>query len=255
MTDRRPILIGGVPFTVSDLHTACQRVIQHAIDADAVAIRLANAYCVALASKDARYRNLLTNSGVNFPDGAPVAWLMQRNSRGAEKPMQIRGPSLFEDVLDKGRASELRHYFLGSTDQTLDLLSNEVRKQFPGVIIAGSYSPPYSPLDDNFYQKCVAHISSANAQVIWVALGTPKQDFAAQQITQLTGLPTVAVGAAFDFLAGTAKQAPKWMQGSGLEWSYRLATEPRRLWKRYIFGNLTFINAVIRPNLYEGKNG
>lgn len=255
MTDRRPILIGGVPFTASDLHTASQRVIQHAIDADAIAIRLANAYCVALASKDAEYQNLLTNSGVNFPDGAPVAWLMQRKSRDAEKPMQVRGPSLFEDVLDKGRASDLRHYFLGSTDQTLDLLSNEVRKQFPGAIIAGSYSPPYSPLDDKFYQQCLDQISKANAQVIWVALGTPKQDFAADRIMQLTGLPTVAVGAAFDFLAGTAKQAPKWMQGSGLEWSYRLATEPRRLWKRYLLGNLTFLKAVVRPTLHDRKNG
>lgn len=241
MTTQPPILVGNVPFTVSDLQDATDRVIAYAKADHATTVRLANAYCVALANEDQAYGQLLANTGVNFPDGTPVAWVMRRRRRDTSMPQQVRGPSLFESVLNQGRTAGIRHFLLGTSPETLAILRNRIEIKFPGTNIAGSLSPPFAPLNEGFYHQCLPEITAARPDIIWVALGTPKQDFAAHEIAKLSGTTTVAVGAAFDFLAGTVKQAPSWTHGTGLEWIFRFAAEPRRLWRRYLFGNAKFI--------------
>lgn len=252
MTTQPPILVGKVPFTVSDLQDATNRVIAYAKADDATSVRLANAYCVALANENQAYEQLLASSGVNFPDGTPVAWVMRWRRRGASLPQQVRGPSLFESVLNQGRAAEVRHFLLGTSPETLATLRDRIAIKFPGTNIAGTLSPPFAPLNQAFYHECLLEITAANPDIIWVALGTPKQDFAAHEIAKLSGTTTVAVGAAFDFLAGTVKQAPSWSHGTGLEWIFRLAAEPRRLWRRYLLGNAKFIRIVAMQSLTKG---
>jgi N-acetylglucosaminyldiphosphoundecaprenol N-acetyl-beta-D-mannosaminyltransferase len=203
-----------------------------------VAVRFANAWCVVLANESRDYATLMATKGVNFPDGFPVARIIRRTDSRARR---VRGPSFLVRALDAGRAHGVRHYFLGATEDTLTALAEEAQTRFPGIEIAGFWSPPFGPFDDETLEASVSRIRRARPDVVWVGLGSPKQDHAAQKLAEATGLPCCGVGAAFDFVAGTVREAPRWIQFVGLEWLYRLTTEPRRLWRRYVFGNARFL--------------
>lgn len=243
--------VGTVPIEVTDLSSAAQRVIDaaRAPAAAGTSFRLTSAKDVAFASQDVAYRELLAGAGHNLPDGAPLVWAMRarmaRFGKDRKKPARVRGTSLFRETLDRGRPFGLRHFFLGTTEETLGKLGGAAASYFPGVVICGSYAPPFGPLDEDFYQRSIKAIAEAEPDVVWVALGAPKQDFAAAQLAARTGRTCVAVGAAFDFLSGVTKEAPQWVQNSGFEWLYRLCAEPRRLWRRYLFGNAVFIYTVV----------
>jgi N-acetylglucosaminyldiphosphoundecaprenol N-acetyl-beta-D-mannosaminyltransferase len=156
----------------------------------------------------------------------------------------VYGPDLLLDVVALGRSVELRHFLLGSTPEILETLETELRRRFPGANIVGISSPPFRDLTEQEWHDQVELITASGAQVVWLGLGTPKQDWEAARLAGAVPVVFCAVGAAFDFVAGTKRQAPAWMQQRGLEWIYRLATEPRRLWKRYLFGNARFVKAV-----------
>lgn len=239
-------LVGTVPFEVTNLQSAIDYVVNEALARTPVPVRLANAYCVAVASKDLKYRGLLSGEGVNFPDGTPVVWAMRGNSRLGSRPGRVRGPSLFVNTIDQGRRKGIRHYFLGTTPETLELLVSKIEAVYPGTIVAGAFAPPFGELDDKFYESCVQRIEPSEPHILWVALGSPKQDYATSYLARSVGVPCVGVGAAFDFVAGTAKEAPRWMQDHAVEWLYRFATEPGRLWRRYLFGNIMFAASVAK---------
>nr|WP_254925661.1 MULTISPECIES: WecB/TagA/CpsF family glycosyltransferase [unclassified Rhodococcus (in: high G+C Gram-positive bacteria)] len=207
----------------------------------ALPIRLSNAYCVALAGSDSTYRELLNGRGVNFPDGTPVIWFMRRRSAIGSEPRRVRGPSLFGEVLREGRSSSLTHFFLGTDRETLSRLVRNVNEKYPGVVVSGTYDPPFAPVTEAFIDDCVEEVESSGADVVWVALGTPKQDYVAAQLARRTSRPCLGVGAAFDFHSGTVREAPEWVQKSGIEWLYRLSQDPRRLWRRYLIGNVQFL--------------
>lgn len=202
-----------------------------------------NAYTIALAHGIPQYGELLRTSTANFPDGRPLTWWKLRNGK---RPTQIRGPQLFEDVMDRGRDFRLRHFLLGSSEETLQLLVSSLCQRYPGIEIVGTYSPPFRSMSAAEINEQDRVIEDSDAEIVWVGLGTPKQDWEVARLA--TRLPTIniAVGAAFDFSAGTKKVSPHWMSSLGLEWLFRLATEPRRLWKRYLIGNLVFLRAVTR---------
>jgi N-acetylglucosaminyldiphosphoundecaprenol N-acetyl-beta-D-mannosaminyltransferase len=157
----------------------------------------------------------------------------------------VRGPSLFRATLESTRDGALSHFFLGSTDEVLEALSRNVSIQHEGVRIAGTYSPPYADIDDGYVAKCAQLVREAKPDILWLGLGTPKQDTLGTRLAYMLDIPIVNVGAAFDFVAGTVAEAPPWLRGSGFEWMFRFAKEPRRLWKRYIFGNLRFVWATL----------
>ncbi|WP_308128608.1 WecB/TagA/CpsF family glycosyltransferase [Rhodococcoides kroppenstedtii] len=232
-------------FEISNLDTASTTVLSLAVERVGVPVRLSNAYCVALADKDLAYRSILNGPGYTYPDGTPVAWFMNAKikTRQAET---VRGPSLFERCLDRGRSTGTRHFFLGTTPGTLELLVSGCHRRFPGIEIAGTLAPPFAPIEDGMIQDIAEAIAEADADVVWVALGTPKQDFLAARLAPRVERPCIGVGAAFDFLAGTTDEAPKWVQNSGMEWLYRFFKEPRRLWRRYLIGNVVFLKAATR---------
>ena len=212
-------------------------------------LRLTNAYTVALANERPEYFELCNGRGVNLADGSPVAVLIKLLSayrRTGGDPGRVRGPSLFNEVLSQGRSEGISHFFLGATESTLGKIVSRANEDLPGIRISGTFSPKFAPLDDHYLLECEAAVASTDADIIWVGLGTPKQDFVAAHLAQRTGKLCIGVGAAFDFFAVTDPEAHSVFQVLGIEWLFRLASEPRRLWKRYLIGNLKFLVAVAR---------
>ena len=252
MTDsppaRRTVMCAGVPIDAISRQEAADDVLALARQPreQGIDIHLCNAYTLALADGDKDFRDLLNGAARNYPDGMSVVWA-NRIRNGKHLPNErVYGPDLFLDVLDQGQAKGVRHYLLGGAPETLDALEKEVRQRFPDANIVGSQSPPFRELSESELDEQARSISETNPQIVWVGLGTPKQDVEVERLAATLPYVFVAVGAAFDFVAGHKKQAPQWMQQRGLEWSYRLATEPRRLWKRYLYGNARFVYAAIR---------
>lgn len=236
--------IAGMRFALATPIDAAKYVIDAALRHSAMHVHLANAYTVSLADTDENYRKIL-NSGLVFPDGKPITWF-SRIFRQQPALSQVRGPQLFLDVLKLGREQDLRHFFLGSTPATIELMKARIGQDYPGVNIVGGYSPPFRTLTPTELSQQDELIKSLKPDIVWVGLGTPKQDFEAERIANQLDLAAVAVGAAFDFSAGTLKIAPTWMQIVGLEWLFRFGSEPRRLWRRYLFGNIQFLVSAVR---------
>jgi exopolysaccharide biosynthesis WecB/TagA/CpsF family protein len=242
----------GVPITACTPTQAAVEVVRLATtDLDhGVDVHLCNAYTFSLADKDPSFKAMLQRAAINFPDGKSVVWANKLLHRRKTMPNdRVYGPDLFLDVFEKGQDLGLRHYLLGSTPTVLSGLEAELRRRFPKAVIVGAVSPPFRALTEEETAEQTERLVESKAQVVWVGLGTPKQDWESARLAGDVGAIIIAVGAAFDFIAGEKKQAPMWMQRNGLEWLFRLAVEPRRLWKRYLFGNARFLRATIREML------
>ncbi|MGF7233643.1 MAG: WecB/TagA/CpsF family glycosyltransferase [Frankia sp.] len=210
-------------------------------------IHQCTAHTIAEADGDPALLELLRRASINFPDGKAVVWANRLVHRGRRLSSErVYGPDLFADVVALGQDAGLRHFLLGSTPDVLARLETNLVARYPGAVIAGAESPPFRKLSESEQRDQESRIRESGAQIVWVGLGTPKQDWEAARLADALPLLSVAVGAAFDFIAGTKSQAPRWMRDNGLEWFYRLASEPRRLWRRYLFGNSHFILAVLR---------
>ncbi len=243
----------GVPITVVDRSGAAELVLALAQRTPGAGptgrdVHLCNAWTLALADRDTDLRGLLNAApAVNFPDGMSVVWANRLLHRADDLPAtRVYGPDLFTDVLDGGRATGVRHYLLGGTPQVLADLGEAVRARWPGVLVVGQESPPFRPLTEAERAEQAERIRTSGAQVVWVGLGTPKQDVEAARLAAVLPVVAVAVGAAFDFVTGAKRQAPPWVGRIGLEWVFRLLSEPRRLWRRYLFGNVRFVLAAVR---------
>lgn len=248
------VQIGPVSFSVASIDDAVESAVKNAISGRGQNLRFSNAYCVGLADHDEEYRGALESPGQNFADGLPVAWLLRKAS-GRRAPLgsfRVRGPTFFEDVIAAGRASQLRHSFVGATPSTLALLVSWVQTAYPDARIAGIYSPPFGPVNNDLIEEISERIEEHDPQVVWLGLGTPKQDLAAMRLSaRFPHLTFASVGAAFDFKAGVTREAPRWIQKSGFEWLYRFLSEPRRLWHRYTVGSFRFFRAVLTSR-YSG---
>jgi len=182
----------------------------------------------------------LAGADVNTSDGVPLVWAIRWTARPEQQ--RVYGPELMRRSIAQTVDRGWRHYFYGSTPETLAALEQAVASSDPDAVIAGSYSPPFRELTSDETEAIVADIMASGTDVVWVGLGMPKQELWMQQVRPLLpGVALVGVGAAFDFIAGTKKEAPAWIQRSGLEWLFRLTQEPRRLWRRYIFNNPWFV--------------
>lgn len=240
--------VGPINFSASSFDEAVETVLDSVQNHKFVGhIHFANAYTIAIADRNLEYLKLFQGDAVNFPDGKPISWVSWIR-RDKFKLTQIRGPEFFELCLDKGRSAGVKHFFLGGTDETLQTLTSVVMRKFPGIQIAGTHSPPFRTQSIQELEEQDLKISKTQPDIVWVGLGTPKQDYECKRLTCAIGVTTIAVGAAFSFTAGTILTCPRWVSRLGLEWLFRLTTEPKRLWKRYIFGNPQFIRTVIKPH-------
>jgi N-acetylglucosaminyldiphosphoundecaprenol N-acetyl-beta-D-mannosaminyltransferase len=210
--------------------------------------------CVAPVStlvdcqKNADYKSVVNQAGMVTPDGMPVVWLGKAS--GSRVIDRTYGPDLMQAVTDAGQGKGRRHFWFGGSPKTLELLEKKFRERYPAMTLAGKYSPPMKPYAEKESDDIVRMINEARPDILWVGLGSPKQDFWMSLNRPLLDVPVIiGVGAAFDFLSGQKPQAPRWMQRSGLEWLFRLASEPRRLWRRYLIGNAEFLYYLGRERI------
>lgn len=242
------VVCAGVPLAAITPDHAAASIVRMAVEGLAADVHLCNAYTLALADSTPAFHALLRESALNLPDGQGVVWasrLVHPNRRDLPR-MRVYGPDLFLNVFRAGEPIGLRHYLLGSTPAVLDRLTTELSTRFPRAVIVGSESPPFRALtaDEQIAQS--DRIALSGAQIVWVGLGTPKQDYEAARLAADCPAVYVAVGAAFDFVSGNKPQAPLWMQLHGLEWLFRLCSEPARLWRRVLWGHLRFVWAVCK---------
>lgn len=244
--------IGEIDFTVLPLADAIDLVVSAGLDPDSVghpglAVHFCNAYNVALARNDRSYANLLANADIVFSDGVPITWVGRRAyAADADAWERVYGPDVMRGVLDASTPDGPRHYLLGGSPETLEVLQQQIAVEHPQASIVGAESPPFRAMSYDELRERDARILDSGATIVWVGLGTPKQDSEVQRLAASIPVVAMAVGAAFDFLAGTKPQAPVWMQRSGTEWAFRLASEPRRLGRRYVWGNSVFLAEALR---------
>jgi exopolysaccharide biosynthesis WecB/TagA/CpsF family protein len=187
---------------------------------------------LTMAAIDPEFRQILNSFDLVTPDGQPVRWALNLlHSAGLSE--RVYGPTLMRRVCEAAASEDVSVYFYGSRPDVLTRLIERLSTRLPRLKIAGSSAPPFRPLTAAEDAAQIDQIIASNAQLVFVGLGCPRQERWAHEHRLALERPLVCVGAAFDFHAGTLRQAPAWMQARGLEWLFRLLMEPRRLWRRY----------------------
>jgi len=205
-------------------------------------ICVSNVHTTVTAYEDSAYRTIQNSGAMALPDGAPLALYSKKH--GFADAERVTGPDLMLELIKASKKEGYRHFFYGATQETLAAMKAAIDRDYPGTRIAGMYAPPFRPLNASEDAAVVSMINEAKPDFIWVGLGAPKQEqWMYDHRGMLCGV-SVGVGAAFDYLAGDIKRAPKIMQKLCLEWLYRLLQDPKRLWKRYVTTNLKFIKYI-----------
>jgi N-acetylglucosaminyldiphosphoundecaprenol N-acetyl-beta-D-mannosaminyltransferase len=208
------------------------------------AVHLCNAWNAVLAARDTTYAETL-NAGIhdgtlNLTDGMSLVWASRALGAPAGSE-RVPGAQLMLAACEAGLDRGVRHYFYGGGPGVAAELAAGLTRRFPGLQVAAAEMPPFRPLTEPELAALAERVAASRADLIWVGLGTPKQDYFIAKLQPLVQVGALlAVGAAFDFLSGRKAMAPRWMQRSGLEWAHRFASEPRRLWRRYLIGNAVF---------------
>lgn len=195
---------------------------------------------IMTAVADPSFRDVLNGADVATPDGMPLVWALR--SFGIASQQRVYGPDLMLAICQQAAQLGHRVYLYGGRPETLVDLQCALETKMPGIELTGSHSPPFRPLTSEEDAAVVQTIRSARPDILFVGISTPKQErWMRDHADRLPGMVMIGVGAAFDFHAGRVPQAPPWMQRSGLEWLFRLSTEPRRLWKRYLLVTPLFV--------------
>jgi N-acetylglucosaminyldiphosphoundecaprenol N-acetyl-beta-D-mannosaminyltransferase len=256
MEDKR-INVLGVGISALTIDSAWTAILTRLREGRQGYITVTGVHGVSECQKDPELRRIHNESSLTTPDGMPLVWMGRLQGVGPEKMSRVYGPDLMLDVMERGQTEGLRHYLFGGGDGVAELLREKLLSRFPAVKVVGTYSPPFRPLSEEEERSLVVELQHLRPHCLWVGLSTPKQErimshllaryrvspehAAGEDIRLPAPLMMFGVGAAFDFHAGLIPQAPRWMQRVGLEWSFRLRCEPRRLWKRYLKNNPLFI--------------
>ncbi len=192
------------------------------------------------AQKDPAFRSILNSSLLTTPDGMPAVWVGKR--QGHSQMRRVFGPDMMLEVCAMSVENGYTHFLYGGTDGVAEQLKASLLRKFPGLRIVGTRTPPFRPLNETERESLKSQIASLKPDIFWVGLSTPKQErFMAEYLPQLETLVMVGVGAAFDVHTGRIQDAPQWMKTAGFQWLHRLAQEPRRLWRRYLYNNPRFV--------------
>lgn len=242
MTERKlnKFHILQVKISAIDMDAACSLV------KDAILKRQKKYICVCPVStimeckKNEKVLRSVNSADLVTPDGMPVVWIGRMY--GYKNIRRVYGPELMEEVCAISAKSGYKNYLYGSTQDVLVKLKLRLVKRYPGLVISGMFSPPFCQLSNDEDNKIVEEINRNNPDIIWVGLGSPKQDlWMYEHRDRLNAFVMIGVGAAFDFLAGIKPQAPRWIRDNGFEWLFRLITEPNRLWRRYLIDYPLFV--------------
>ena len=214
-----------------------------------VGVHMCNAFTLTIAMRDPYYCEALGRNALNLPDGAPVAWFF-RVLRGQKASGPVRGPSLMKEVLAR---PDLEHFLLGGSEKVLEDLQKALVTDFHSPNVVGSIAPPFRDPTPEDVEAYAAAIRDSAAHIVWVGLGTPRQDMLIAALTEHVDAVLIGVGAAFDFLSGHKNEAPSVLHGTGLEWIHRLFSEPKRLWRRYLVCNAVFTRFALQELARQRK--
>lgn len=229
----------GVNIAITNMQDTVKLIVEQIDKLQGNFICLSNVHTTVMSQKDEEYRNIQNSAFLALPDGSPLS-LVQR-LRGYRMAEQVAGPDLMTELWKATENTEISHYFYGSTPETIEALEKNLKKEYPGIKIAGMEAPPFRPLTEVEDAEAVARINQSGAAIVWVGLGAPKQEKWMYEHRGKVNALMLGVGAGFDFHAGTVKRAPAWMRKHYLEWLYRLIQDPKRLWKRYVQTNGKFL--------------
>jgi len=236
----------GISLALTDYEQALQWMNAMVAERERGYICVCNVHTVMASREDAQLSAALQASSLNVPDGQPLVWAV--NALGNSLRDRVYGPELMARACARAAHTGQRFYLYGGRDQgALFQLALNLRQRYPGIKIVGGYSPPHRPLNEEERDAIVEEINHSRADVVWVGIGVPKQEkWMLEMRPRLEAPVLIGVGAAFDFHAGLVRQAPSLVQDAGLEWAFRLAHEPRRLWRRYTRYNPRFMAAFAR---------
>jgi N-acetylglucosaminyldiphosphoundecaprenol N-acetyl-beta-D-mannosaminyltransferase len=246
MTERTNIL--GVAVSLINMKMALEQLDSWIKGGDRQYVSVCTVHTVMECRRDERLRRIVNGAGMTTPDGMPLVWLSRLAGHGYVS--RVYGPDLMLAEMESSLKSGHRHFFYGGRTGVAARLAEAMKQRFPGVRIAGIFSPPLGSAEELCNPQTAELINEAGADVVWVGVSSPKQEVWMDCMRPLLKSPVlIGVGAAFDFHTGTVRQAPRWMQRSGLEWLFRLAQEPKRLWRRYLIDNPWFLLEITRQKL------
>ena len=239
--DIKTVRILGIRFARIDMENALRVIEEFITNGRKSQVCVTNAYSLVLTQKDDQFRDITNSASLVVADGRPLAWISRLY--GKPIPERVSGYDVVYELSKSSAKKRYKLFFLGSTSITLKRMVENLKEMFPSLQIVGVYSPPFeeqfSPGEN---EKMISLINNAKPDVLFVGLGAPRQERWIWEHKDELHVPvSIGVGAAFNFLAGTVRRAPKWMQKCGIEWLFRLCEEPRRLWRRYLIGNPTFL--------------
>lgn len=212
-------------------------------------ICVSNVHTTVMSYENKQYRRVQNSAAMALPDGAPLSkYSRMAGFRDAER---VTGPDLMAELFRISGQKGYRHFFYGSTQQTLDAMRTALQRDYPDMVIAGMYAPPFRPLTEREDQEVIARINGAEPDFVWVGLGAPKQEEWMYDHRGKLNAVSVGVGAGFDYVAGNIRRAPRVMQVLCLEWLYRLMQDPRRLWRRYVVTNTKFVWYIVRERVVK----
>ncbi len=230
----------GILIDVVDYQGAEDAIIRAAVERKTMSVSALAVHGLMTGALDREQKFRLNQFSLLVPDGQPVRWALNWLHRAPLRD-RVYGPNLMLRVCARAAAEGLPVYFYGSTPETLLSLKESLQLRFPGLVIAGIESSQFRRLSLIEREQLAGRIRSSGAAIVFVGLGCPRQEVFVYEFRELVSMPLLAVGAAFPFLAGIVPQAPLWMQKFGLEWLFRLCSEPRRLWRRYLVLNPTYL--------------
>jgi N-acetylglucosaminyldiphosphoundecaprenol N-acetyl-beta-D-mannosaminyltransferase len=242
----------GMRVDATSYDDASRRVLEWAANNEPRYVCISTVHMVMESHDDANFREFVNGADLVTPDGVPLVWGLRL--LGVDHATRVYGPQLTPVLCEHAARSKTPVGFYGGSQEVLDAMVANLEERYPELDIAYVYSPPFRPLTEEEDQRIVDEINASGASVLFVGLGCPKQERWMSEHKGRVRPVMLGVGAAFDFLAGTKSQAPAWIQNLGLEWFFRLLTEPRRLWYRYLYHNPRFL-ALFAAQLARGKNG
>jgi N-acetylglucosaminyldiphosphoundecaprenol N-acetyl-beta-D-mannosaminyltransferase len=215
-------------------------------------IVLTGAHGVVEMQDDEELRRINDQAGITTPDGMPVVWLGRLKGHG--RTDKTYAPDIMREAFARGVARGHRHFLYGGKEGVAEALKRRLEQDFPGIRVVGTHCPPFRPLTEEEEHALCAEIDASEADIVWCGLGCPKQERWMARFRPLLRAPVlIGVGAGFDFLSGTMPLAPRWVQRSGFEWLYRLASDPKRLWPRYSRVVPRFLWSVARDELGRAR--
>jgi N-acetylglucosaminyldiphosphoundecaprenol N-acetyl-beta-D-mannosaminyltransferase len=233
----------GIPICATTLETATEALILWSSDNQGRYVGVREVPSLMAMRATPRLISVAKGAAMNVPDGMPLVWLGRALGLKIERTY---GPDLMEKVLLEAPKNGLKHFLYGGKEGVADKVAALFRERVKGIQIVGTYCPPFRSQTEAEMDEIAGIIKTSGADVVWVGMSSPKQDEWMAKMVHRVPVTMVGVGAAFDFHAGTVRQAPKWLRNNGLEWLFRLIKEPRRLWYRYLVLAPQFVVGIIR---------